>query len=148
MEIIEDITKAETDFPNVVLTVGSFDGIHMGHRYIIEDVVRKAKALDGTPAMLTMRPHPREYFSPNNAPNLLCDFDKKIELLGRQLHDLATERGIRDDLVLIGGGTQVTDAMARACGLDAGFGRGATGQDVASFVVRALRAARRDGERE
>ncbi len=58
-----------------------------------------------------------------------------------RLHRLAVERGVRDALLLIGGGTQVTDALARACGLDAGFGRGATGQDVASFVVRRMREA-------
>jgi D-ornithine 4,5-aminomutase subunit beta len=57
----------------------------------------------------------------------------------RRLHALAVERGVRNRLLLIGGGTQVTDTMARECGLDAGFGRGATGQDVASFVVRRLR---------
>jgi D-ornithine 4,5-aminomutase subunit beta len=57
----------------------------------------------------------------------------------RRLHELAVARGVRDRLVLIGGGTQVTDAVARECGLDAGFGRGTTGQDVASFIVRRLR---------
>lgn len=81
MHIVEDVTKTSETFPNVVLTVGSFDGIHLGHRHILEDVVRKAKAMDGTPALLTMTPHPREYFSPDNAPNLLCDFQKKIDLL-------------------------------------------------------------------
>ena len=59
----------------------------------------------------------------------------------RELHELAVARGVREHLVLIGGGTQVTDAMARECGLDAGFGRGTTGQDVASFIVRRLREA-------
>jgi D-ornithine 4,5-aminomutase subunit beta len=57
----------------------------------------------------------------------------------RRLAALAEERGLRRRLVLIGGGTQVSDEQARACGLDAGFGRGTTGQDVASFVVRTLR---------
>jgi D-ornithine 4,5-aminomutase subunit beta len=59
----------------------------------------------------------------------------------RELHELAMARGLREELVLIGGGTQVTDAMARECGLDAGFGRGTTGQDVASCIVRKLREA-------
>jgi D-ornithine 4,5-aminomutase subunit beta len=57
-----------------------------------------------------------------------------------RLHRLAVERGIRDRLVLVAGGTQLTDEVARSCGLDAGFGRGTTGQDVASFLVRHLRA--------
>lgn len=81
MQIVEDVTKTDKSFPNVVMTVGSFDGIHLGHRHILDDVVRKAKELNGTPALLTMNPHPREYFSSGNAPNLLCDFQKKIELL-------------------------------------------------------------------
>jgi D-ornithine 4,5-aminomutase subunit beta len=57
----------------------------------------------------------------------------------RRLAELARGRGLRERLLLVGGGTQVTDALARECGLDAGFGRGTTGQDVASFVVRRLR---------
>jgi D-ornithine 4,5-aminomutase subunit beta len=57
----------------------------------------------------------------------------------RRLAELARARGLRERLLLVGGGTQVTDALARECGLDAGFGRGTTGQDVASFVVRHLR---------
>jgi D-ornithine 4,5-aminomutase subunit beta len=57
----------------------------------------------------------------------------------RKLAALAEARGARDDILLVAGGTQVTDALARECGMDAGFGRGTTGQDVASFVVRRLR---------
>jgi D-ornithine 4,5-aminomutase subunit beta len=59
----------------------------------------------------------------------------------RRLHDLAVARGVRARLILVAGGTQVTDALARECGLDAGFGRGTKGQDVASFLVRRLRGA-------
>ena len=58
-----------------------------------------------------------------------------------RLAEMAVERGVRDRLLLIAGGMQVTDDMAKGCGLDAGFGRGTTGRDVASFIVRALRAA-------
>lgn len=59
----------------------------------------------------------------------------------RMLNELATRRGIRDRLLLIAGGTQVSDEKARSCGMDAGFGRGTTGRDVASFIVKRLRAA-------
>jgi D-ornithine 4,5-aminomutase subunit beta len=58
----------------------------------------------------------------------------------RRLHELARRRGVRERLVLIAGGTQITDELARECGMDAGFGRGTRGRDVASFVVRTLRA--------
>ena len=58
----------------------------------------------------------------------------------RRLHELAVARGVREKLVLVAGGTQITHALARECHMDAGFGRGATGRDVASFLVRAMRA--------
>ena len=56
-----------------------------------------------------------------------------------KLADLAVEKGVRDKLLLISGGTQVTDELARSWGMDAGFGRGAKGIGVASFVVKAMR---------
>ena len=58
----------------------------------------------------------------------------------QRLHELAQARGMRDRLILIAGGTQITHELARSCGLDAGFGRGTTGRDVASFLVRKLRS--------
>ncbi len=56
-----------------------------------------------------------------------------------KLADLAVEKGVRDKLLLISGGTQVTDELARSWGMDAGFGRRAKGVDVASFVVKTMR---------
>jgi D-ornithine 4,5-aminomutase subunit beta len=58
----------------------------------------------------------------------------------RRLDALTRDRGLRGRVVLVAGGTQVTDDMARRCGLDGGFGRGTTGRDVASFIVRRLQA--------
>jgi len=57
----------------------------------------------------------------------------------QKLADLAVEKGVRDRLLLISGGTQVTDELARSWGMDAGFGRGTKGIHVASFIVRAMR---------
>ena len=54
----------------------------------------------------------------------------------RRLHQLSVEKGVRDRLILVAGGPQVTDDLARSAGLDAGFGRGTKGIEVASFLVR------------
>ena len=54
------------------------------------------------------------------------------------LHELAVRRGMRESLILVAGGGQVTDQLARACGMDAGFGHGTTGQEVGSFLVRVM----------
>lgn len=53
----------------------------------------------------------------------------------RKLHDLCVEKGIRDRVILVCGGTQISNDMAKDCGLDAGFGRGTKGIQVASFLV-------------
>ncbi|WP_426351263.1 D-ornithine 4,5-aminomutase subunit OraE [Alloiococcus sp. CFN-8] len=58
----------------------------------------------------------------------------------RKLNDICIEKGVRDKLLLIGGGTQVTDEIAKENGMDVGFGRGSNGTDVASFIVEALMA--------
>lgn len=81
MQRIPDVRETEKKFRNVVLTMGSFDGVHVGHRIILNNVLEHAKRLNGTPAVLTMEPHPREYFSPEHAPNLLTSAEKKAEIL-------------------------------------------------------------------
>ena len=53
----------------------------------------------------------------------------------KKINDLAIEKGIRDNVMIIVGGTQVTNEIALEAGLDAGFGRGSHGIDVASFMV-------------
>ncbi len=54
-----------------------------------------------------------------------------------KLHNYAVEKGVRDKLVLISGGTQVTPEIARKYKMDQGFGRGTKGLDIASFLVKA-----------
>ncbi|WP_206812361.1 D-ornithine 4,5-aminomutase subunit OraE [Paradesulfitobacterium ferrireducens] len=54
-----------------------------------------------------------------------------------RLHQLCIERGVRERFILVGGGTQVKPELAKAWGMDGGFGRGAKGIDVASFLVKA-----------
>jgi D-ornithine 4,5-aminomutase subunit beta len=62
-----------------------------------------------------------------------------------KIADLATEKGVRDKLLLIAGGTQVTDELARSWGVDAGFGRGTKGHQVASFIVKTLKERAQKG---
>ncbi|MBU5591475.1 cobalamin-dependent protein [Clostridium sp. MSJ-4] len=56
----------------------------------------------------------------------------------KKLNDLCMEKGVRDKIILVSGGTQVTDEIARANGMDVGFGRGSNGTDVASFIIKRL----------
>jgi riboflavin kinase/FMN adenylyltransferase len=64
-----------------VLTVGNFDGIHVGHRAILDVVVERARALDGEAVVHTFEPHPRKVLQPDRAPQLLTTLEQKLELL-------------------------------------------------------------------
>lgn len=64
--------------------------------------------------------------------------DVHLQNMGR-ISQLCTEKGIRDKIMIVGGGTQVSNEMAVEAGLDAGFGRGTHGNDVASFLVKKRR---------
>lgn len=81
MHIIEDVRTTAQQFPRVVLTIGCFDGVHLGHQQILDTLLDEAQASNGTPAVMTLEPHPRQYFFPDNAPNLLTDTAVKQRLL-------------------------------------------------------------------
>lgn len=63
------------------LTIGNFDGVHRGHRALIDRVVGKARELGLASCVLTFEPHPREYLSPAQAPTRLSRLHDKLELL-------------------------------------------------------------------
>jgi riboflavin kinase/FMN adenylyltransferase len=64
-----------------VLTIGNFDGIHLGHRAILETVVGRARGLGGAAVVYTFDPHPRKVLHPERAPRLLVTLEQKLELL-------------------------------------------------------------------
>ncbi len=65
-----------------VLTLGVFDGLHLGHQLIMKTIVERAQATGAVPTVLTFDPHPRALLHPESAPPLLQTFDQKIEALG------------------------------------------------------------------
>lgn len=89
MRIIEDILAADNPAQGPVITIGSFDGVHMGHQRILGEVLRVARELQTHAAVLTMRPHPRELFCPDHPPNLLTTEKKKFELFNKLGVDVA-----------------------------------------------------------
>lgn len=66
-----------------VITIGAYDGLHVGHRTIIERVVREAKERSRASILVTFDRHPASLVRPEQAPRLLTDHDTRIELLSR-----------------------------------------------------------------
>ena len=50
-------------FKNAVITIGTFDGVHMGHRQIIDNLKQEASLIDGETVIITFHPHPRKVIS-------------------------------------------------------------------------------------
>ncbi len=65
-----------------IAAVGAFDGIHWGHRFILEGMAKTAKAEDMIGVAITFSPHPREFLDPDGPPFLITTLEEKIEILG------------------------------------------------------------------
>lgn len=65
----------------VAIALGNFDGVHRGHRVVIETAVRAARDLGAPAAVLTCEPHPRDLFSPGEAPYRITPFRSKAARL-------------------------------------------------------------------
>src|SRR3954471_11519946 len=63
------------------LTIGNFDGVHHGHRALVDRVIAQARQSNLTACVLTFEPHPREYFNPAAAPARITRLRDKLELL-------------------------------------------------------------------
>ena len=81
MKVVYDIKEFDPQKP-VVLTQGTFDGVHFGHRKILRHVVSEAREIDGVSVLLTFYPHPRLVLYPDdNELKLLTTIEEKVELV-------------------------------------------------------------------
>ena len=83
MKIIDRLENITQPFNNAVLTIGNFDGVHIGHQALFHEVIEKADAIDGTSIAMTFDPHPSRVLQKNNNPPLITLYEQKIELIER-----------------------------------------------------------------
>src|SRR5207249_6764293 len=74
---IDDVDRARTS----VVSIGNFDGVHLGHRAILETVVRRARELACQSIAMTFSPHPIRFLAPYKAPRLISTLDQKIRCI-------------------------------------------------------------------
>jgi riboflavin kinase/FMN adenylyltransferase len=79
---------ARADRP-IALTIGNFDGVHLGHQAMLRRLRDAATALGIPACVMTFEPHPREFFAPDQAPTRLTSLREKLELLERHGVDRA-----------------------------------------------------------
>jgi riboflavin kinase / FMN adenylyltransferase len=116
------------------VTVGSFDGIHLGHQAVLREIDRRARAADRASVLVTFDPHPLEVVNPKAAPPLLTTGPERLEILAqspldyvlllrfdRYLAGLTPDRFVREILL------DRCAVRELVIGHDHGFGRGRSG---------------------
>ncbi|GAA4458946.1 bifunctional riboflavin kinase/FAD synthetase [Rurimicrobium arvi] len=76
-------------FPHAVLTIGTFDGLHEGHRQILASVVAEARDRNGTSVLITFHPHPRKLIHPDEPLKLLSSLRERLALIAAAGVDVA-----------------------------------------------------------
>ncbi len=83
MKVIQGINKIKHPFKKAVVTVGIFDGVHIGHQFILKKVIWRAKRIKGKSVVVTFNPHPLKILNPHNPPALLTSLNHRINLIAR-----------------------------------------------------------------
>jgi len=134
MQIIERLSDIEKPFKNAVITIGNFDGVHIGHQALFHEVIARADALGGTALAMTFEPHPLRVLQNNGLPPLITLYEQKTELIAksgmdiliclpfdRQLAQITAEEFLKAILV------QTIGMKAIVVGKDYTFGQGRAG---------------------
>lgn len=87
MELIRGIYNLRPRHSNCVATIGNFDGVHLGHQHVLEQLANKAKQFGCPSAVITFEPQPLEYFAPESAPARLMRLRDKVQILKRDAVD-------------------------------------------------------------
>ena len=134
MQIVRTLESFPPDARPSVVALGVFDGVHLGHRAILETAVARAKSAGGTAVACTFDPHPAEILQPDRAPLPITTLDERLALIAEtgiavtvvvpftaQLAAMEPEAFVRDILVERLGAREIV------VGFNHRFGRGARG---------------------
>jgi riboflavin kinase/FMN adenylyltransferase len=81
MKTIQDLDNINERFRYPILTIGNFDGFHLGHQAIFKEMVKRAKEVEGTTIAFTFEPHPLKVLAPEKPLKLLSAFEEKVRLI-------------------------------------------------------------------
>ncbi|MEW6265460.1 MAG: bifunctional riboflavin kinase/FAD synthetase [Thermodesulfobacteriota bacterium] len=134
MTLVRSLDQIQRPYPNPVLTIGNFDGVHLGHQALFNLVKNRAAEIRGTSMVMTFEPHPLRVLTQKKGPPLITMSEHKLELIERagievviclefnlELARLEPEAFVRDILV------ERLGIKEMVIGYDYTFGRKARG---------------------
>jgi riboflavin kinase/FMN adenylyltransferase len=119
MIIIEDINKITKPYKNAVITIGNFDGVHLGHQALFHNLIEKAIALNGTSIAMTFEPHPIRVLKKNNHPPLITLYEQKVELIEKAGLDVLICIPFTQEFATIPAKEFVEDILVKRIGIKA-----------------------------
>ena len=134
MIIIEHTEDIEKPFRKAVVTIGNFDGVHIGHQSLFHQVIQKAEAIGGTSVAITFEPHPLRVLTQDQHPPLITLYEQKKELIAATGLDALVCLPFTLDLAAMPARAFVEDLLVKRIGMrviivgrDYSFGRGREG---------------------
>lgn len=141
MKVFDDVATLSAHARSPVATVGNFDGLHRGHRAIIERVLERSRATGGRSLVITFDPHPLRVVAPERAPRLLTTRRQKLALLEATGVDFLLILPFTQELAAMSAADFVRRHLAAGLGVrevyvgaNFNFGRGREGN--AALLVR------------
>ena len=89
MQIFHQLGEIPPDFGRTIVAIGNFDGVHRGHRFVLSQVIARARAQGAKAVALTFDPHPVRVVRPDQPLQLITPLPTKLELLGQTGIDAA-----------------------------------------------------------
>ena len=81
MELYKNLSDIKNPFADSYVTIGNFDGVHLGHQMLFSEVVNKAYNNKGTSIVVTFDPHPLQIVRPEIGMKLISSYEQKVELI-------------------------------------------------------------------
>jgi len=134
MRVFDHLDQITEPFSNAAVTIGNFDGVHVGHQALFSRVIEKARAMNGVAAAMTFDPHPLRVLREGNRPPLITLHEQKVELIEACGLDVLICLPFTREFSAIGARDFVERVLVRHLGVkalvvgpDYSFGRGREG---------------------
>jgi riboflavin kinase / FMN adenylyltransferase len=160
MRVIRDLQELSAPLKGAVVTIGNFDGVHLGHREIFRRVVSKAREIGGTSVVCTFVPNPLKVLAPERAPRLINTYAEKERLIEASCIDVLICAPFTLELAALSASRFVEEILVGKIGVrhlvvgyDYAFGRGREGNgrflrrkgEELGFTVEVLGPIAKDG---